>query len=171
MLLDLGISYFPNPNRDNFGQNFGLFSGHYVWNVGDRTSVIADSMYDFFEGGQQWWNIGVMSQRSFRGSAYVGVQQIKGATLDSQILTGSYSYTMSPKWVSTMSASYDLAAGQSRGQSLTITRVGEWMLFHLGANYDWSKNNAGFIFSIEPKLGRAGSTTQLGSLIQNPAQR
>ncbi|MDB5347540.1 MAG: hypothetical protein JWP89_5917 [Schlesneria sp.] len=171
MLLDLGISYFPNPNRDNFGQNFGLFSGHYVWNVGDRTSVIADSMYDFFEGGQQWWNLGVMSQRSFRGSAYVGVQQIKGATLDSKILTGSYSYTMSPKWVSTMSASYDIAAGQSRGQSLTITRVGEWMLFHLGANYDWSKNNAGFIFSIEPKLGRAGSTTQLGSLIQNPAQR
>jgi hypothetical protein len=171
MLLDLGISYFPNPNRDNFGQNFGLFSGHYVWNVGDRTSVIADSMYDFFEGGQQWWNIGVMSQRSFRGSAYVGVQQIKGATLDSQILTGSYSYTMSPKWVSTMSASYDIAAGQSRGQSLTITRVGEWMLFHLGANYDWSKNNAGFIFSIEPKLGRSGSTTQLGSLIQNASQR
>ncbi len=171
MLLDLGISYYPNPNRDNFGQNFGLFSGHYVWNVGDRTSVIADSMYDFFQGGQQWWNIGVMSQRSFRGSAYVGVQQIKGATLDSQILTGSYSYTMSPKWVSTMSASYDIAAGQSRGQSMTITRVGEWMLFHLGANYDWSKNNAGFIFSIEPKLGRAGSTTQLGSLIQNPAQR
>lgn len=171
MLLDLGISYFPNPNRDNFGQNFGLFSAHYAWNVGDRTTILADSMYDFFDGGQQWWNIGVMSQRSFRGSAYVGVQQIKGATLDSQILTGSYSYTMSPKWISTVGASYDIAQGQSRGQSMTITRVGEWMLFHLGANYDWSKNNAGFIFSIEPKLGRNNSQTQLGSLVNNPAQR
>ena len=171
MTLDLGVSYFPNPNRDNFGQNFGLFSAHYSWNVGDRTTVIADSMYDFFDGGQQWWNIGVMSQRSFRGSAYVGVQQIKGATLDSQILTGSYSYAMSPKWVSTASASYDLAQNQSRGQSLTITRVGEWMLFHFGVNYDWSKNNAGFILSIEPKVGRTNSATQLGSLAPGSGSR
>jgi hypothetical protein len=170
MILDLGVTYFPNANRDDFGQDFGLFSTHYAWNVGDRTTIVADSMYDFFENGQQWWNIGVMSQRSFRGSAYVGIQQIKGATLDSQILTGSYSYSMSPKWISTMSASYDIAQNQSRGQSLTITRVGEWMLFHLGANYDWSKNNAGFVFSIEPKLGRQNSATQLGSLV-SPRQQ
>ncbi len=171
MALDLGVTYFPNPNRDNFGENFGLFSSHYSWNVGDRTTLVADSMYDFFNNGQQWWNIGVMTQRSFRGSAYVGIQQIKGATLDSQILTGSYSYAMSPKWVSTVSASYDIAQHQSRGQSLTVTRIGEWMLFHFGANYDWSKNNAGFLFSIEPKLGRSNSATQLGSLGANPAQR
>ena len=169
MTLDLGVTYFPDPDRDNFGENFGLFSAHYSWNVGDRTTIVADSMYDFFQNGQQWWNLGIMSQRSFRGSAYVGIQQIKGATLDSQILTGSYSYMMSPKWVSTMSASYDIAQNQSRGQSVTITRVGEWMLFHLGANYDWSKNNAGFIFSVEPKLGRSNSSTQLGSLVTNPA--
>jgi len=170
MALDLGVTYFPNPNRDNFGANFGLFNAHYSWNVGDRTTLLADSMYDFFDGGQQWWNVGVMSQRSFRGSVYVGVQQIKGATLDSQILTGSYSYAMSPKYVSTLSASYDLAQHQSRGQTITITRIGEWMLFHFGANYDWSKNNASFLFSIEPKLGRSNSATQLGSLA-NPAQR
>lgn len=171
MILDLGVTYFPNPNRDNFGANFGLFNAHYAWNVGDRTTLTADSMYDFFNGGQQWWNIGVMSQRSYRGSVYVGVQQIKGATLDSQILTGSYSYAMSPKWASTLSASYDIAQGQSRGQTITITRIGEWMLFHFGANYDWSKNNASFLFSIEPKLGRATSQTQLGSLVNNPASR
>jgi hypothetical protein len=168
MTLDLGVTYFPDPNRDDFGQNFGLFNAHYSWNVGDRTTLIADSMYDFFDGGQQWWNIGILSQRSFRGSVYVGVQQVKGASLDSQILTGSYSYAMSPKWVSTMSASYDIAQNQSRGESITITRVGEWMMFHFGANYDWSKNNASFLFSVEPKLGRQNSATQLGPLATNP---
>jgi len=171
MVLDLGITYFPDPNRDNFGQNFGLFSTHYAWNVGDRTTVIADSMYDFFEGGQQWWNFGIMSQRSYRGSMYVGVQQIKGATLDSKILTGSYSYAMSPKWISTMSASYDIAENQSRGQSVTITRVGEWMLLHVGANYDWSKNNAGVMLSVEPRIGRSSNSAQLGSLLANPGRR
>ena len=32
---------------------------------------------------------------------YLGIQQIKGATLDSQILTNSYSYLMSRKYLST----------------------------------------------------------------------
>ncbi len=44
------------------------------------------------------------------------------------------------------------------------------MLFHFGANYDWSKNNASFLFSVEPKLGRSNSATQLGSLV-NQGQR
>ena len=70
---------------------------------------MTDSIYDFFQGGQQWWNIGVMNQRSYRSSMYLGIQQIKGATLDSQILTNSYSYLMSPKYLSTISVSYDLA--------------------------------------------------------------
>lgn len=171
MVLDLGVTYFPDANRDNFGESFGLFSTHYAWNVGDRTTLIADSLFDFFDNGQQWWNIGVLSQRSFRGSMYVGLQQIKGAELDSQILTGSYSYAMSPKWISTMSASYDIAQNQSRGQSMTITRVGEWMLLHVGANYDWSKNNAGVMLSVEPRIGRSSTSAQLGSLLSNPAGR
>ena len=74
---------------------------------------------------------------------------------------------MSPKWVSTMSAAYDFSEGRNRGQSLTVTRVGEWLLFHVGANYDASKNNPGILFSIEPRLGGRSnvSSTQLSSLL------
>ena len=56
--------------------------------------------------------------------------------------------------------------GRNRGQSLTLTRVGEWLLFHVGANYDVSKNNPGIMFSIEPRLGgrSSASSTQLSSL-------
>lgn len=170
MTLDLGISYFPSANRDNFGEDFGLFRTRYAWNVGDRTSLVAGSMYDFFDNGQQLWNVGVISQRSLRGSLYVGLHQIKGGPINSQILAASYSYAMSPKWVSTMGTAYDLKEGMNRGQSLTITRVGEWLLFHVGANYDASKNNAGIQFSIEPRLGGRGnvSSTQLSSLLNTP---
>ena len=48
-----------------------------------------------------------------------------------------------------------------------MTRVGEWLLFHLGANYDVSKNNLGVGFAIEPRLGGSNiSSTQLGSLLK-----
>ena len=167
MTLDLGASIFPDANRDNFGQTLGLVSSRYAWHVGDRTSILASSLYDFFPEGQQLWSVGVLSQRSLRGSVYVGVRQVKGGPLDSQIATATYSYVLSPKWISSATTAYDLGEGRSRGQGFTITRVGEWLLFHLGANIDVSKNNVGLGFSIEPRLGRGTiSSTQLGSLLR-----
>ncbi len=166
MRLDLEASYFPNPGRDNFGEEFGLLAGHYRWNVGERTSLLADAYYDLFAGAQELWSVGVLSQRSTRGSAYVGVRQVKAATLDSQILSASYSYRMSPKWVSTAGTAYDLGEGQDRGQSLTVTRIGLDFLIHVGANYDRSKDNAGFAIAIEPRFGPFdASSTQLSSLL------
>ena len=165
MTLDLGASIFPDANRDNFGQTIGLANARYAWHVGDRTSILASALYDFFPEGQQLWSVGMLNQRSLRGSLYVGVRQVKGGTLDSQIATMTYSYVLSPKWVTTATTAYDLGEGMSRGQGFTITRVGEWLLFHLGGNYDVSKNNVGLGFSVEPRLGKtAVSSTQLGSL-------
>jgi len=73
---------------------------------------------------------------------------------------------MSPKWVSTFGTSYDLAEGLDRGQSLTITRIGEYALLHFGFGYDWSRNNVGVALSIEPRLGGYGvGSSQLSSLL------
>lgn len=102
----------------------------------------------------------------------MGVRQVKGAGLDSQIATASYTYQMSPNWVSTFGTAYDLAEGRNRGQSLTVTRLGRDFNTHFGATYDVSKDNIGFFLSVEPRflqLGTANSVTnqlnpQLGSL-------
>lgn len=168
MTLDLEASYFPNPQRDDFGQSFGLIGGRYAWNFSERTSLLANAQFDLFDNAQRIANLGVISQRGERGSMYVGVRQVKGAGLDSEILTASYSYQMSPNWISTFGTAYDLAEGRNRGQSMTLTRVGRDFLLHLGANYDASKDNFGFILSVEPKFlptNSANQTTpQLGSL-------
>jgi len=167
MTLDLEASYFPNPSRDNFGEEFGLLGARYAWHVGDRTSLLANAAYDLYDDAQQLWNVAVLSQRGERGSVYVGLRQIKGnAGLDSQILTASYSYVMTPKWISTFGTAYDLGENQNRGQSFTITRVGLDFLLHIGASFDESKDNAGIAISFEPRIGPfGGSSTQLGSLL------
>jgi lipopolysaccharide export system protein LptA len=169
MTLDLQASFFPNASRDNFGEDLGLLNANYRWNVGDRTSILASAYYDLFDDAQQLWNVAFLTQRSERGSLYFGMRQIKGAGLNSQILSASYSYKMSPKWISTLGTAFDLGESRNAGQSLTITRVGADFLIHFGASFDESKDNAGLAVAIEPRFGPMNnSSTRLGSLLGSP---
>jgi len=159
MTWEYGASYFPKSDRDNFGEDFGLLYNHYRWNLSDRTSILADTNWDLFDPGQNLWSVGVLSQRSLRGSAYLGYRQVKATNyLDSQMLLASYSYQMSPKWISTASYAYDAAVGEPRGTSLTVSRVGlDWIL-NFGFGYDYSKDNVGFAISLEPRFGPPSPT-------------
>jgi hypothetical protein len=166
MVFDLEASIFPDADRDNFGETVGLINGRFIWNVGERTSLLASGIFDVFDGGQRIWNAGVLTQRSARGSLYVGFRQVEVGPIDSQLITGSYSYRMSQKWVSTLGAAYDIAEGRDRGQSLTITRIGESFLLHLGVGVDVSRDNIGVGLSLEPRLGPFdASSTQMSSLL------
>lgn len=165
MTLDLGLSYFPD-DEDNFGEDFGLLDAHYSWYIGERTRILANAQVDFYDNAPKLWDVGYLSQRSDRGSFYVGYRQIQGGPLDSQILSSSISYAMSEKWIATFGTAFDVGEGQDRGQSLTVTRVGPDFLIHMGAGVDISKNNVGFTFAIEPRVGAFdNSSTQLSSLL------
>jgi hypothetical protein len=167
MTLDLEASFFPDPGRDNFGAAWGLLTARYAWNVSQRTSFLANAVYDYFPNAPQMWNFGVLSQRGERGSVYVGLQSIKvGDYLDSDILTASYSYQMSSKWISTMGTAYDLGEHRNAGQSFTITRVGLDFLVHVAGSYDVSTGDVSFSVAIEPRIGNLNnSMTQLSNLL------
>lgn len=169
MIFEAGASFFPNSTDDHFGEDFGLVFANYEWNLSPRTRILAGGVVDPFDFGQETWNVGLLTQRSQRGSFYVGYRRIHaGPDLDSQILSASYSYVMSPKWISTVGTAFDLGENQNRGQSLTVTRVGEYALIHFGAGFDASKGNANFTLSVEPRFGRdPQSAMQLGTLFGN----
>ncbi len=162
-----GFSYFPKADRDNFGEDLGLFYSRYQWHIGERTSVIANTLWDVFDGGQRVSNVGLLSQRSKRGSVYVGYRSVNGtAALDSDIVTASLSYAMSPKWAMTAGTAYDFGEGRDRGQSFMLSRIGLDWIFHMGANYDASKDNVGFALMFEPRFGSSSSSpVQLNSLL------
>jgi len=165
MTLDLDAAFFPN-QMQNFGDDFGLYSARFQWLLSERTTIVANALYDSFDGGQQLWNAGIISQRSARGSTYLGVRQVKAQGFDSQILTASASYLMSPKWVGTASTAFDIAEGQNRGQSFTLTRIGADFLVHVGASYDRSKDSVGVALALEPRFGpRTPYSSQMSSLL------
>ena len=169
MTLDVEASYFPDANRDDFGAKWGLLTVRYAWNISPRTSILANATYDFFANADQLWNIGILSQRSERGSVYLGLYQVKiDGILDSDILTASYSYQMSSKWISTVGTAYDIGEHRNAGQSFTITRVGLDFLFHVGANYDVSTGDVSFAVSVEP---RHRQYEQFHDPVEQPARR
>jgi hypothetical protein len=149
--LDSNISLFPDPNRDNFGQVAGLWDYDFRWHVGDRLTLLSDGIFDFFDQGQKTFSVGGFLSRPPRGNFYLGFRQVEGP-IDSRVITLSYTYWMSPKWISTFGTSFDFGQEGNIGQSVSVTRIGESFLVNLGFSVDPSRNSYGFGFSIEPRF-------------------
>ena len=151
LTIDTNATWFPDPNRDNFGQDFGLVNYDLRWHLGDRFTVVSDGAADFFGDGLKMVSAGVLLNRPTRGNGYLGFRSINGP-IESNVVSTSYSYRLSPKWISTAGAVFDLSDAGNIGQSFSMTRIGESLLVTLGVNVDKSKNNVGFRFMVEPRF-------------------
>ena len=159
--FDTNTTFFPNPDRDNFGSVMGLLDYNFIWHVGDRVTLLSDGIFDFFEDGQKIVTVGGFLNRPPRGSFYAGARILEGP-ISAQILSFSYSYWMSPKWISSYGTTVDLADTKNWGQNLRITRIGESLLFALNLNFDPSRESFGAGISIEPRFlpkGRLGQVS------------
>jgi lipopolysaccharide export system protein LptA len=158
VVLDTGISFFPNDDRDNFGEDFGLLDYDFAWHVGDRTTITSQGLFDFFDRGQELVRIGATVNRPDRGQIYVGFRSLQGP-IDSQVALLSFSYRMSHKWYSTFSTGYDFGEDRNTGQNVGISRIGESFLINFRFNVDDSRDNVGVAFTVTPRffpLSRAG---------------
>jgi len=159
--LDTHATWFPKADRDNYGNSLGLVDYNFRWHVGDRLTLLSDGIFDFFDDGQQIVTVGGFLTRPPRGSMYVGFRVLEGP-IHSQVLSFSYNYRMSPKWVSSFGTSIDFQDVGNIGQSFRITRIGESLLLSAGFTVDASRGNIGVQFAIEPRflpktrLGRVG---------------
>lgn len=151
IVFDAGATWFPDKNRDNFGEDFGLANYDFRWHVGDRLTLLSDGLFDFFDDGQKLIDIGGNLTRPPRGSLYMGFRILQGP-IENKVLLLAYTYQMSPKWVSTFSTSFDLGNQGNLGQNFTITRVGESMLIRFGFNVNPSTDDVGVMFALEPRF-------------------
>ena len=159
--FDVGATVFPDEDRDNFGTLIGLTDYDFRWNLGSRTSIVSTGMFDFFDGGQKVITVGSFLTRPPRGSLYLGLTILEGP-MQNQILSMSYSYWMSPKWISSFGMSIDLQGDGNIGQRLKITRVGESMLISAGFNADSARDSVGVSLAIEPRFLPKGRLGKVG---------
>jgi hypothetical protein len=157
--LDTNMEIFPKPEQ-NFDQAAGMFDYDFHWFVGDRLTLLSFGGADFFSDGQRWNTIGGFITRPPRGSLYLGLNSFEGP-ISSEVITGSYTYRMTPKWLSTFGTSFDLKNQGNIGENFRLTRVGESFLFTMGFNVDVSRGNVGFSVALIPRfLGRSESVTR-----------
>ena len=136
--------------------------------MGDRVTLTSDGLFDFFDDGQQLISFGAFLARPPRGSLYVGMQLLDGP-IQHSVLSMSYSYRMSPKWVSTFGTSIDLRKDGNIGQNFSIARIGESLIVRAGFNVNTARDNVGVNFSIEPRFLPSSRLTRIGGAQIEPA--
>jgi hypothetical protein len=147
--FDVDGELFPTTSQ-NFGQVMGLWQYDFRWHGGDRTTVLSTADVDFFSGGQQLYTVGALLNRTPRGSVYLGFNEF-GGPIQASVLAASYTYRMSPKWASSFGTALNLR-GMNIGQNFQLTRIGESFLMTFGFNVDYSRNNVGVTFNLEPRF-------------------
>jgi hypothetical protein len=157
--LDTNMELFPKP-EENFDQVAGMLNYDFHWFVGDRLTLLSYGGFDFFNDGQRWNTAGGFISRPPRGSLYLGLNSFEGP-ISSEVITTSYTYRMTEKWLSTFGTSFDLKNQGNIGENFRLTRVGESFLFTVGLNVDVSRGNVGFNIALIPRfLGRDQSVTR-----------
>ena len=167
--LNLSTVFFPQANRDDFGQAVGLTMYDFNWHVGDRVTLVSDGIFDFFFQGQTIATVGMFINRPPRGSIYLGFRSINGPNIagtltpvNSEVAIASYSYRMSDKWVSSAGATVDVVNNGNIGEQLMLTRVGESFLVSVGGTVDQSKNNFGLSVMVEPRFMPRNTVGRVG---------
>ncbi len=149
--LDTEATYFPKGDRDNFGEDIGLFNYGFRWHVGDRLTLVSDGYADTFADGLRRFTLGGYISRPERGSLFLGFRSLEGP-ISSNVVVGSFAYRMTPKWLATAGTVYDFGSAGNIGQQFELTRVGESFLISFGVNVDTSRDNVGAGFAIEPRF-------------------
>ncbi len=151
LTFDSNLTYFPDSDRDNFGEDFGLADYDFRWHLGDRFTVVSDGAADFFADGLKTASGGVVVNRPEVGNAYLGYRSIRGP-FTADVLTAAFNYRISPKWIGSATSTFDFAETGSIGQRVAFSRIGESLIATLGLNVDTSKNNVGVNFLVEPRF-------------------
>jgi hypothetical protein len=166
--LDIEGSYFPDANRDNFGEDIGMLDYDFRWHVGDRVTLLSDGYFDTFADGLRTFSLGSVVTRPALGNLFIGFRSIEGP-ITSSIFTGSLSYRMSEKWIMTAGASVDFGPTGNIGQTFALTRIGESTLIRAGINVDESRGNVGASLMIEPRFFPSGRLGYVGGVQIAPA--
>ena len=140
----------------------GLADYNFIWHVGDRLTLLSDGIFDFFGQGQKIVTTGMFLTHPPRGALYVGFRVLDGP-ISSDVLSMSYSYWMSPKWITSSGMSIDLKEPKNFGPTFQLVRVGESLLIGMNVNYNPALNTAGVSLTIEPRF-----VPKSGKLSQTP---
>ncbi len=130
--FDIDTVLFAKPDRDNFGEVIGPTTYDFRYHLGDRVTLLSDGYADWFNDGLRSVSAGVRTSRPGVGDVYMGLVSLEGP-ISATVLRSSYDYRLNEKWILTAASTYDFGNTGNVGQTVSVTRIGESMLFV----WDW----------------------------------
>jgi hypothetical protein len=149
MTLDLSASVFPRRDRDNFGNYVSFMEYDWIWNIGDRTSLVSSGWMDPVYGGPHVFNIGGNLNRPNNTSFYLGYRQID--PLLSKAVIASATFAFSPKYSVTANTVADFGVHET-SYTVLFTRIGTDVQVSFGFSYNSYLNTFGVQFEMLPNL-------------------
>jgi hypothetical protein len=162
MVLDVGASAFPNADRDNLGSTFGLIDYNYRWNVGDRTSLQSNMLFEPFDDTLQLAGA-VTLQRPPRGTVSMFVSYFDSGPFTSNYVGASTAYRFSKRYAGAIDVGRDLNAATSTNVRASFSRIGLDFVTTLGVVWNAGRDDFGVDFSILPRVA-ARNTFGRGAL-------
>jgi hypothetical protein len=136
------------------------------WRITDNTVVLADAQYNLDEAKLATAAMGILVRRDPTESYYIGNRYI--ADLNSNIVTVSANYTITPKYSLGASQSWDFGLGKDVASSISVVRSFDRFIIAFNFSHDEISNQTGFSVNIAPiGFGQALGT----SALQGPFQR
>ncbi len=165
MTLDLSASFFPKPDRDNFGRSAAFLEYNFAWNWGDRTALLSSGWADPFDPAVNYLNVGVSYNRPDGGNLYLGYRHVDPVQSRAVIL--AFGYQLSRKYSITGSNVFDFGTQLAQSTSLAFNRTGTDLTMSIGFSYNAFVNNFGFQFLLLPNAALANRANQpIGSIYQ-----
>lgn len=169
MILDLSTTYYPAADRDNFGKPFGQNMYNWEWYLGDRTSIISNGWFEFWDitgdpilasnprgtndpFGLQAITTGISINRPPRGNVFIGYSVVNTGPIATSAVNVSFSYWLSPKWYGSAGTSYDFGNAILLGSTFGVTRIGADFLTSVGLTVDPQRQSYMFGFELTPRL-------------------
>lgn len=149
--FNVNASFYPKPDRDNFGESMGQLDYLFRWHIGDRLTLLSDGYADPFAGGLRMMSLGGAITREDQGRLFAKFISMDGP-FTSNLLVAALSYRMSEKWVGDLSGTYDFGPTGQIGERFGLTRIGESFLVRIGFYADHGRDNVGASLSIEPRF-------------------
>ena len=151
MTLNLGMSLFPQADRDNVGSVAGIFEYDWVWNIGDRTALVSNGWVDPVSGGPRAVNFGASLGRIDGTQFYIGYRQID--PLESRAIHANAFYALSDKYRVSLYTTWDFGT-DVQSYALGITRVGTDMSTTVSLGFNSVTRTTSVNFEIIPNLIR-----------------
>lgn len=162
MALDVSVSAFPNPGKDNYGESWAFLEYNYLWNVGDRVSLTSAGWFDPFDYGARYFNIGANLNRPDGTNFYASYRHTD--PVNSRAVTAGMSYQLSQKYGVNLGTSYDFGFNQALSNNVSFTRTGADATLLFGVTYNALVNNFGVQFAIIPNVAAFATGGRLSAL-------